>query len=182
MVSASLVDANTLNQIWRNDFGGEVAGPVIDANGGQYSVSSQGDLFDISKADDAGFTRQVSKASTVMEGLRFGSTSKLANGNWVTVGNKGTSEFVSVDPSAGKVTLNELAAPSNNPAVEPIVMGDSLIVANTNGQLALVDPSTGGMNWRSVSAPCSTGQRCSLDSASENVRFGNRGRDTSRRR
>ena len=33
MVSASLADANTLEPIWRNDFGGEVAGPVIAVGG-----------------------------------------------------------------------------------------------------------------------------------------------------
>ena len=158
MISASLVDANTLEQIWRNDFGGEVAGPVINANGSQYSVSSQGDLFDVSQANGAGFVRQIAKASTVMGSLRFKSTSQLENGQWVTVGDRGTSEFVSVDPASGKVSLNEMAAPSNSPAVEPIVLGDQLIVANTNGQLALVDPSTGGMNGEAFQPPVRPGK------------------------
>lgn len=158
MVSASLVDADTLEQIWRNDFGGEVAGPVFNASGRQFAVSSQGDLFDVSTSNSGGFVRQTAKASTVIESLKFEGTSQLASGSLVTLGGEGSSEFVSVDPAAGSVLLTNLAAPSNSPACMPIVMGDQLVVANTNGQVAVVDPSTGGTVGEAFQPPVRPGK------------------------
>ena len=157
MVSASLADANTLEPIWRNDFGGEVAGPVIAVGGKQFAVSSQGDVFDLSAAASNSFVRQAAKASTVNEHLKFSRTATLGDGSWASVGSKGSREFVTFDARGG-LKLTNYAAPSDNPAVEPIVVGGQLIVANTNGQVAAVDPTTGGMNGEAFLPPVSPGK------------------------
>ena len=158
MVSASLVDAKTLEPVWRNDFGGEVAGPVVSAGGKQFAVSSQGDLFDFSKAAANKFVRETAKASTVIESLKFSRTADLAEGSWVSVGGEGSSAFAVFDASSGGLALNNYAAPSDNPACEPITVDGQLIVANMNGQVAAVDPSTGGMKGEPFLPPVAPGK------------------------
>jgi len=158
MVSASLVDANTLEPIWRNDFGGEVAGPVVAIDGKQFAVSSQGDLFDMSSAAGNQFVRQTAKASTVIENLKFTKTSNLADGAWVSVGGMGSREFATFDAASGGLQLTSYASPADNPACEPIVVGGQLIVANLNGQVAAVDPATGGMKGEAFLPPVTPGK------------------------
>ena len=145
MISASLVDAETLDQIWRNDFGGELAGPVINADGKQFAVSSQGDLFDVSPGVRGSAAPLLSKASTVVENLRFTQASPVSEDAWVVVGGRGGREFATIDTAAGELRLLNYSAPSDKPGVEPIVVGELLVVANSNGQVAPVDPTTGGM-------------------------------------
>ncbi|QEG20633.1 outer membrane protein assembly factor BamB family protein [Mariniblastus fucicola] len=157
MVSASLVDANTLEQIWRNDFGGEVAGPVIDAGGKRFAVSNQGDLFEMPGDAQGNFIRQAAKASTVVESLQFSTTSDLGDGSWVSVGGAGSREFATID-ATGSLKLTELAAPSDNPACEPITVDGQLIVANLNGQVAAIDPATGGMKGEAFLPPVAPGK------------------------
>ena len=157
MISASLADAKTLEPIWRNDFGGEVAGPVIAVGGKQFSVSSQGDMFDMSTAASNNFVRQTAKASTVVESLKFSRTTNLGDGSWATVGGKGSREFVMFN-ARGSLKLTNYAAPSNKPAVEPIAVDGHLIVANTNGQVAAIDPATGGMSGEAFLPPVSPGK------------------------
>ena len=157
MVSASLVEANTLEPIWRNDFGGQVAGPVIVAGGKQLAVSNQGDLFDMSAANKGGFVRQAAKASTVIENLEFSTTSALDDGSWVSVGGKGSREFATFDAS-GTLELTNLASPSDNPACEPISVNGQLIVANSNGQVAAVNPATGGLSGEAFLPPVAPGK------------------------
>ncbi len=159
MVSASLVDANTLEQIWRNDFGGEVAGPVISVGGKQFAVSSQGDLFDMSQAAGTGFVKQAAKASTVIENLKFTGTSNLSGDSWISVGGEGSHEFAMIDIASGSLQLNNFSAPSDNPACMPIAVDGQLIVANTNGQVAAVDPTTGGMSGEAFLPPVAPGKK-----------------------
>lgn len=158
MVSASLVEANTLEPIWRNDFGGKVAGPVIAAGGKQFAVSSQGDLFDVTSGNGGQFVSQTAKASTVIENLIFSTTAMLDDNSFVSVGGKGAREFATVDPQSGALKLVNYAAPSDNPACEPIAIGGQLIVANLNGQVAAIDPSTGGMVGEAFLPPVAPGK------------------------
>jgi outer membrane protein assembly factor BamB/TolA-binding protein len=159
MVSASLVDASTLEPIWRNDFGGSVAGPVISAGGTQFAVSSQGDLFDVSQSSSTGFVRQAAKASTVIENLNFTGTTNLGGDVWVSAGGEGSREFAVVDVGGGSLELKTYAAPSDNPACTPITVDGQLIVANSNGQVAAVDAATGGMSGEAFLPPVSPGKK-----------------------
>jgi outer membrane protein assembly factor BamB len=156
MVSASLVDANTLEPIWRNDFGGEVAGSVISAGGRKYAISSQGDLFDV--ASPGPFVRQSAKASTVIENLNFSTTAKLSDDVWVSVGGEGSRGFAKINTSSGELELMDYAAPSDDPACEPVVVNGQLIVANRNGQVAAIDPSTGGTAGEPFLPPVTPGK------------------------
>ena len=156
MVSASLVDANTLEPIWRNDFGGEIAGSVISAGGNQYAVSSQGDLFNVS--DSGPFIRQSAKASTVIENLNFSTTSRLGDDEWVSLGGKGTREFTKINTASGELELLDYSAPSDNPACEPVVINGQLIVANMNGQIAAINPATGGVSGEPFLPPVTPGK------------------------
>jgi outer membrane protein assembly factor BamB/TolA-binding protein len=152
MVSASLVDALTLEPIWRNDFGGELAGSVVDANGRLMAISNQGDLFEVNNAaEGSGYVPYSAKASTVVESLRFADSFNLDDNNFVSVGGLGSKEYVTV--SDGDLKLQTLSAPSNRPACPPIAVNGQLLVANSNGQVAVVDPRTGAMVGEAFQPP-----------------------------
>ncbi len=154
MVSASLVDAFTLEPIWRNDFGGALAGPVTAVGGKMMAVSNQGDLFQL---DGSGYSQSIAKASTIVESLRFNDTFAIGDLH-VSVGGAGSREFVTFDGS-GKLDLRTLSAPTDNPSCTPIGLGEYLIVPNVNGQVAAVDPARGTMAGEPFQPPVSPGEK-----------------------
>jgi len=156
MVSVSLVNSKSLDQpIWRNDFAGAVAGPVIDVDGQVMAVSSQGDVFRIDKSGYVSASAQVG-ALDLPNSLRLSET--LSVGDFYAVmGGIGSKEYITFDKQ-GELKTRTLFPPTDNPACVPIAVGNYLIVANQNGQVAAVRPDRGELAGEPFQPPVAPGE------------------------
>ena len=143
MISASLVDAKTLKPIWRTDFGGELAGPVMKFGDSLVAISNQGDLFEVdAQAMQAGYADAKSRASTIAENLRFNSLIPVDKSTFACLGPVGSKDMLLANGSTGQVKLGALAPPADNPACPPLSIGSDLIVASSSGFVSRVNPAT----------------------------------------
>lgn len=144
MTSASLVDATTLKPVWRTDFGGELAGPVLKFDDSLVAVSNQGDLFNVdAQAIENGYADAVSRASTVVENLKFKHLIPVGSDTFACLGPEGSKDILFAKGSTGQLKSGLLAPPADKPACQPLVMGNNLIVASTTGFVSQVNPANG---------------------------------------
>ena len=78
LTSVSAVDGLTLEEIWRTDLGGPLAGPPIVAGDRVAAISSQGDLFVVDGTAGKIANRQ-SRASNIAEELIFEQVFELSS-------------------------------------------------------------------------------------------------------
>lgn len=144
VTSASLVDATTLLPVWRTDFGGELAGPVLQYGNSLVAISNQGDLFNIdSAAIQAGFADAQTRASSIVEDLKFKHLIPLDNDTFACLGPIGSENLLFAKGSTGQTKLTSLAPPADKPSGQPLVMGKSLIVASSAGFVSRINPANG---------------------------------------
>ena len=144
MISASLVDSTTLKPIWRTDFGGELAGPVMKYGDSLVAVSNQGDLFNIdAESIESGYADPASRASLIVENLRFKHLVPVSRDTFACLGPTGSKDLLIAKGSTGQVKWTSLASPADKPACPPLEMGSDLIVASSTGFVSRVEPTTG---------------------------------------
>ena len=144
MISASLVDSTTLKPIWRTDFGGELAGPVMQYGDSLVAISNQGDLFDIdSAAIKSGYADAKTRASSVVENLKFKHLVPVDKDTFACLGPSGSNDLLFAKGSTGQTKYTSLAPPADKPSGQPLVMGNSLIIASSAGFVARVNPANG---------------------------------------
>ncbi len=144
MISASLVDSETLKPVWRADVGGELAGSPTKYGDNIVAVSNQGDMFSIDPAAiQRGYAENPVRASTVVENLKFKNSISLDNDAFVSLGPKGRKDILYANGKTMKSQWNTLASPADNPACLPVVVGKDLIVPSATGFVARVNPVTG---------------------------------------
>lgn len=149
-ISISAVDGETLQQIWRTEIGGPVAGPPVVVGGRMLAISSQGDLFtppESSQGDSV--VRDVAKSSNIIEDLLFERSYQLTEDSWSFVGPPGSKQILHLDAASGRSKLVRLSAPADNAASAPIRVGEHLVFATRSGQVVRVDPLLG----RNVGTP-----------------------------
>ena len=139
--SVSAVDGITLEEIWRTDLGGPLAGPPIVTDSGVTAISSQGDVFVIDDPN-TNVAKRVSKASTINEEFIFNQIFELSPTSRACIGPAGRPELLFVD-TEGTSKVMRLPPPANESACESIQIGSDLIVPSKQGQVVRVAPSTG---------------------------------------
>ncbi len=141
MTSVSAVDADSLDQIWRTDLGGPVAGSPRIINNNLAAISSQGDLF---TAPLESTTNQVAidetRSSTIIENLLFDQVIELSPETSVCLGPQGRADMLYVDFGKKTSKLMRLPAPADKAASRPIEIDGDLIIPTTQGQVVRVDP------------------------------------------
>ena len=138
MSSASAVDVQTLQQIWRSDLGAAFAGAPRNVNGAIQVVSSQGDLFTIDEsATQGGYTDRAVVSSEIAESLKFEDSVTFADGSYACIGSPDSKEVLVVQLD-GTTSLERLQSPADTPACPIVAFKNSLLVASTKGQICLL--------------------------------------------
>ena len=144
MISASLVDSKTLKPVWRTDFGGELAGPMMKFGDSLVAVSNQGDLFEVDgKAIESGYVDAKARASTIVENLKFKHLIPVSKNTFACLGPAGSKDLLLGQGSTGQVKLGLLAPPADKPVCPPLAMGSDLIVASSAGFVSRINPANG---------------------------------------
>ena len=144
MVSASLVDAKSLEPVWRTDFGGEIAG-VIPGRDGVDVVSNQGDIFRVGRANlESGVASSPVIASEVIENLSFDNLLKSEAGGLIAVSGNKNNDLLSLESGSDKSRLFKLGLePGDAVSHPPILIDGKLVVASKRGQIAKIDAESG---------------------------------------
>ncbi len=160
MTSVSAVDGTTLQQTWRTDLGGPLAGPPMVIGDQIFAVSSQGGLYSIpaNSTTNQAVSDEV-KSSNIVQNLLFDETIELANGNRVCVGPTGRADLLFVDPQNRSSKLVRLPKPADEAACRPISIENDLIVASAQGQVNRVDPSNAKVIGTPFLPPVTPGEK-----------------------
>ena len=144
MVSASLVDAKSLEPVWRTDFGGAIAG-VIPGRDGVDVVSNQGDVFRVGQANlESGVASSPVIASEVIENLSFDNLLKSEAGDLIAVSGNKNNDLLSLQSGADRSRLFKLGLePGDAVSHPPILVGGKLVVASKGGQIVKIDAESG---------------------------------------
>lgn len=158
MLSASLVDATSLEPFWRTDFGGQPVGPPIPSGNAISVVSNQGDLFRLDSQNfEMGLANAAVKASKILEDLKFDFQVPLVENTFACIGPVDQQDFLYADSATTQSKLNRLAPDASHPACRPLAIGGDLIIASVDGHVARVDPKTGRIVGTQFQPPISPG-------------------------
>ncbi|MCH2181732.1 MAG: PQQ-binding-like beta-propeller repeat protein, partial [Mariniblastus sp.] len=146
-VSVSGVDSESLQQSWRSDISGPLAGSPILRNGEMLAVSSQGDLFTIDPASE--YSDAVVKSSNIEEDLLFDQLLPFSEDFVVAVGPAGRPDILAVDLANKTTEKLTMQSPADQTACQPVRVGNDLVVASRQGHVLRINPQTG----RAVGAP-----------------------------
>ncbi len=150
MVSISAVDAESLEEIWRNDFAAPLAGPPLGDGSRLLAVSGQGDVFEI---DDAAIQAGVDnepliRGSTVVQSLVFDNVMRFGE-TFVMTGPLDRKSVLAIDFQLDPPASLSDFQTGVQPSCRPRRFGDYLLVPTTRGQVFRINVLTGG----SVGAP-----------------------------
>lgn len=158
MISASLVDATSLEPFWRTDFGGQPVGSPIQTDNAISVVSNQGDLFRIDSSNfETGMAEASVTASKILEDLKFDYQVPLVNSTFACVGPVDQQDFLYADSATTQSKLNRLSPDASHPACRPLAIAGDLIIASVDGQVARVDPKTGRIVGTQFQPPITPG-------------------------
>ncbi len=143
MVSASLVDAKSLEPVWRTDFGGAVAG-VMPGRDRVEVVSNQGDIFRVGRESlESGVASSPIVASEVIENLAFDQVLS-DDGDLYAVSGNANNDLLSLRSGSEKSRLLKLGLePDDAVSHAPIMIGGKLVVASKRGQIAKLNVGSG---------------------------------------
>lgn len=158
MVSASLVDAKSLEPVWRTDFGGEIAG-VIPGGDGVDVVSNQGDVFRVGRASlESGVASSPVFASEVIENLSFDNLLKSDAGDLIAVSGNKNNDLLSLPEGSQRSRLFKLGLePGDSVSHPPILIDGKLVVASKRGQIARIDADSGVVDGTPFLPPVAPG-------------------------
>lgn len=158
MISASLVDATSLEPFWRTDFGGQPVGSPIPSGNAISVFSNQGDLFRIDSNNFAtGMAEASVRASKILEDLKFDFQVPLVGSTFACIGPVDQQDFVYADSATTRSKLNRLSPDASHPACRPLAIGGDLIIPSVDGQVSRVDPKTGRIVGTQFQPPISPG-------------------------
>ena len=162
MLSASLVDATSLEPYWRTDFGGQPVGSPLFSGDALTVVSNQGDLFRLdNQSFDTGSAEAAVKASRILEGLKFDFQVSVGDNTFVCIGPVEQQDFLFADSATTQSKLNRLSPDASHPACRPMAFNGDLMIPSRDGQVARLDPKTGqivGTPFQPPVSPNSTTQ------------------------
>ncbi len=142
MVSVSAVSADTLEEIWRSDIGGPLAGTPRMTDDSMVVVSGQGDVHQIdADAMQAGVSDRPIRASEILQNLSFDHVVNLDDGRGAAFGTGRADMLYYVLPDERE--LVQLRDPASNIVCKPVAAGDDVLIATASGQVMRLDPNTG---------------------------------------
>ncbi len=158
MLSASLVDATSLEPYWRTDFGGQPVGSPLVSGDAFTVVSNQGDLFRLDpQSFETGLAEASVKASKILENLKFDFQVGLDENTFACVGPVDQLEMLYGDSATTQSKLNRLPLEASHPACRPLAIKGDLIVPSTDGQVARINPKTARIVGTPFQPPISPG-------------------------
>ena len=146
-VSVSGVDSDSLEQAWRSDISGPLAGSPMMRDGEMLAVSSQGDLFTIDP--ESTYSDSAIKSSNIEEDLLFDQLIPFSEDFVVAVGPAGRPDILAVDLANKTTEKLAMQSPADQTACQPVRVGNDLVVASRQGHVLRINPKTG----RAVGAP-----------------------------
>lgn len=142
MLSACLASDKTLDPVWSTEFGGDLAGDLLEVDGKVKAINNQGDLFTIDEASiESGFSNSPVRGSTVIEDLQFSKLIPLSNGVIAATGPRGKSDLLYINGNDNK--LVGLSPPADKPTAGALAVGENLVIPSSTGHVAMVAPRTG---------------------------------------
>ena len=148
LATASGMDRDSHQEVWRTDFGAALAGAPVVIEGKIYGLSSQGDLFELNaEAETSGYVGLPTvRATTTDQNLQFNHVETLSDGKVVLVGPSVNRMVLCYDPNRALAenSLSTLATPADKPSCRPIGLGKYLVVCSREGQAIRIDPMSGG--------------------------------------
>ncbi len=144
MITASAVNSETLEEIWRTDFAAPALDQVFTADGRLVALSEQGDLFELTAdAFQSGVVRPQVRGTAVKENLQFDQRLTLGDGTVVLCG-ESSDRVLAYGPNKwDEASLNQMQSPANRPGGQPAAFGKYLLVPSLDGQVVLVNPKNG---------------------------------------
>jgi len=160
LVGVAAVDAITLKEKWRTDFGGPPAGRPFSLGADLGLLTSQGNLLRISDDDiRQGTSSEIARSSDIDEPFLFNRQFVFDDGSTAWMGPSGFRYILYSDANSDKVGLKALQEPANLPACDPVPVGNDLIVPSSSGLVLRIDPKTGQYAGSPLSPqPLSPGQ------------------------
>lgn len=144
MVSISGVSPNTLNEVWRLDVGGGLAGAPLVNNESVVAVNSQGDFYRLDDANVASkiVHESIHRASTTQQNLVFSRSVGFPDGGGFIIGPQDRKDSISFVPSNSSlpVSLAELNINNLRITSDPIKFMNGVLIGLNNGEIRLVIP------------------------------------------
>jgi outer membrane protein assembly factor BamB len=146
MVTAAAVNPETLEEIWRTDFGVPPLDAPFVADNRLLAVSRQGDLFEVTpNAMQEGVLVPIARGTAVKENLDFGQRLTVAGDTAVLVGQQTDRVLAYGHGQLSDPRLNPLQPPANRTSGDSAAMNSYLLVPCLTGQVARIEPATGAM-------------------------------------
>jgi outer membrane protein assembly factor BamB len=146
LLSASAVDPQTHQEIWRTDFGAPHAGFAVAADNRIHVVTAQGDLValdatatDVAVADDVRV-----RGSTVVQSLVFDAVHSLSGGKYLVTGPADRNAVIWLDFD-GQIAnkLSNFTREIDQLSCPPSTADDWVLAATRRGYVFRIDPRTG---------------------------------------
>lgn len=146
MFTAAAVNPESLEEIWRTDFGAPPLGQPFVVDQRLMTFSEQGDLFELtSQGFETGTVRHLIPGSEVKENLDFDRRLQLSDGSFALVGINCDRVLAYRSTGTGESRLSPLQAPANRPGGEAEAFGKHVLFSSLDGQVVRVDPWTGSV-------------------------------------
>jgi outer membrane protein assembly factor BamB len=146
MFTAAAVNPETLEEIWRTDFGAPPLGQPFIVDQRLMAFSEQGDLFELTaQGFETGTVGHLIPGSQVKENLDFDRRLQLSDGSFALVGVNSDRVLACRASGTGESRLSPLQAPANRPGGEAEAFGKHVLCSSLDGQVVRVDPWTGSV-------------------------------------
>ncbi|MEC9091344.1 MAG: PQQ-binding-like beta-propeller repeat protein [Planctomycetota bacterium] len=144
MTSITGVNPETLNEIWRLDIGGGLAGAPLVSNDSVIAINSQGDFFQMDeKTIAAGISHEpIHRASKTQQNLVFTRSVGFADGSGFIIGPQDRKDSISFIPANKSlpVSLSEINTKDLKVTSDPIEFMDGVLIGLNNGEIRHVIP------------------------------------------
>ncbi len=148
-VSVTAANLETLEEIWRRDFGAPLAGALVQAGDGAKAISSQGDLFDIGSSESK-FTSlsETTKASDIDTPFVFSGLVPLSENRVAAIGSVGSADLLIADTASDRLQVTRMMFKSDPAmrAADPVTIGSDFIVPTLNGLVLRFDQDGRALN------------------------------------
>lgn len=140
--SVAAVDGMSLEEIWRTDFGGPLAGSPIVSGNRVAAITSQGDLFAVNDTANSNADR-LAVASSISEELIFQQVFDISPTQRACLGPPGAPDLLFIDIVQGASRLLRLPPPADDATCPSIQIGTDLIIPSRQGQVLRINPANG---------------------------------------
>ncbi len=146
-IRVSCVDGKSGDPTWEADLGVPVTMLNLVANNVVQGMTTQAALFSVdAQAREKGIAVPVENPGRNQRQLLFGSPVRLADGRIFALNKNQNNQIALYDPKAtagNSLRVLVLSGGGVDPSCDPISVGSSVLICGNNGQIVMIDPSTG---------------------------------------